>query len=287
MYDSDSMGGRLLRMWLWLLSKLALLAGLLFIIAVGVWLWLKQERLLFKPDVLPQATVLASAADISETFVDVNGARLSALHLKREGARGVVFFLHGNAGSLQTWFVNLELYRQANFDLFMIDYRGYGKSSGEITSEAQLHADVRAAFDKIAPLYAGKKIVVYGRSLGTGLAARLSADLAQTPKAPQPDLTVLVSPYCSVAALAADVYPLVPEFMLRYPLRTDHVVGAVKSPLLMIHGAADTLIAPSHSVTLKALAPKAELLLVPGAGHNDVQTFEVYRSRFVAALTGL
>ncbi len=287
MRNADSMGGRLLRMWSWLLSKLVLLAGLMLIIAIGVWLWFKQERLLFRSDVLPAATVLASAADITETFVDVNGARLSALHLKREGAKGVVFFLHGNAGNLKSWFVNTDLYRQANFDLFMIDYRGYGKSSGNIDSETQLHADVRAAFAKIAPQYAGKKIVVYGRSLGTGLAAKLSADLAQEPKLPQPDLTVLVSPYSSMVALTGDVYPLIPESLLRYPLRTDHAVSGIKSPLLLIHGAADTLIAPSHSAALKALAPKAELLLVPGAGHNDIQTFEAYRSRFVAALTGL
>jgi uncharacterized protein len=285
--DSDSMGGRLMRMWFWLLSKLVLLGALLLVIAVGTWLWFKQERLLFRPDVLPVATVLASASDITETFVEVPGARLSALHLKRAGAKGVVFFLHGNAGNLKTWFINPDLYRQANFDLFMFDYRGYGKSTGEITNEDQLRADVRAAFDKIAPQYAGKKIVVYGRSLGSGLAAMLSADLGHDAKQPQPDLTVLVSPYSSMVALAGEVYPLVPESLLRYPLRTDQVVNGIKSPLLLVHGTADTLIPPSHSATLKALAPKAKVLLVPGAGHNDIQTFEIYHSRLVVALMGL
>jgi hypothetical protein len=65
---------------------------------------------------------------------------------------GVVFYLHGNAGNLDSWFVNADFWRQANVDLFMLDYRGYGKSSGRITSQAQLEADVRAAWAAVAPL---------------------------------------------------------------------------------------------------------------------------------------
>ena len=94
-----------------------------------------------------------------------------ALHLRLPAPKGVVFFLHGNGGSLESWFINPEFYRRANYDLFMIDYRGYGKSTGQIESEAQLRADVRAAWATVAPQYAGRKVVFYGRSLGTGLAA--------------------------------------------------------------------------------------------------------------------
>jgi uncharacterized protein len=285
--NTESMGARLMRMWLWLLAKLLLLAGLGLIWLIAAWLWFKQESLLFKPTPLPANTSLSTGPDVSETAVAVEGARLSALHLKREGAKGVVFFLHGNAGNLQTWFVNSDLYRRANFDLYMIDYRGYGKSTGEITSEDQLHADVRAAYAQLAPQYAGRKIVIYGRSLGSGLAASLSAELARDPKMQQPDLTVLVSPYSSMVALTADVYPFVPQVLIRYPLHTDKVVASIKSPLLLIHGAADTLIAPSHSVALKSIAPRAEVLLVPGAGHNDLHSFTAYREKFFGALSAL
>lgn len=262
---------------------LAVLGVLASIGLVGAGLWFKQETLLFKPVPLAPETLLASAPDISEVSVSVDGARLSALHLKREGAKGLVFFLHGNAGNLKTWFVNTDFYRQVNFDLFMIDYRGYGKSTGAVSSEEQLRADVRAAYAMIAPQYTGRRVVVYGRSLGSGLAA----GLAQDPQLQPPDLTVLVSPYSSLVALTAQVYPLVPEFLIRYPLRTDRLVSGIPSPLLLFHGAADTFIAPGHSVTLKAIAPKAELVLVPGAGHNDLQDFPVYRARYAAALSAL
>ncbi len=252
--------------------------------AVLTWLWFKQESLLFAPTVLAADYPLATAADVHELSIAVPGARLSALHLRLPQPKGVVFFLHGNAGSLASWFVNTDYYRRANFDLFMVDYRGYGKSSGRIESEAQLRADVRAAWAVVAPQYAGRKIVVYGRSLGSGLAAGLSAELADN--AP-PDLTVLVSAYTSMAAVAGEHYGWIPQAVLRYPLRTDQIVGRIRSPLLLIHGVQDELIPPAHSGTLQGLTPHAALLRIAGAAHNDLQNFDTYLDGYGHALAGL
>ncbi len=253
-------------------------ATVVLLLALGLAaLWWGQERLLFAPQVLPANHRFDLHADVQETWIDVPGARLNALHLRLPQPRGIVFFLHGNGGSLQNWFVNVDFYRRANMDLYMIDYRGYGKSSGRITSEAQLHADVRAAWDQVAPMYEGKRRVIYGRSLGSGLAAALAANV-------QSDLTVLVSAYQSMVALGADHYPWVPAWISRYPLRTDLLLPGVKSPLLLVHGARDTLIRPEHSRRLQALVPSARLVLVPEAAHNDLQNFDSYLKLFDAAL---
>ncbi|MES2949492.1 MAG: alpha/beta fold hydrolase [Pseudomonadota bacterium] len=264
-------------------ARIAALCLVLYLLAL-TWLWFRQEKLLFAPDVLPADYKLAKAADIHEVSIDVPGAKLSALHLRLPNPKGVVFFLHGNGGSLVNWFVNPEFYRRANYDFFMVDYRGFGKSSGRIESEAQLHADVRAVWATVAPQYAGKKRVVYGRSLGSGLAAGLSAELAA---GGAPDLTVLVSAYSSMVAVASEHYAWVPQAVLRYPLRTDQVVGQIRNPLLLIHGEKDTLIAPRHSDALKALVPQATLLNIVGAAHNDVQNFDDYLSAYGQALAKL
>ena len=201
-----------------------------------------------------------------------DATRLHALHLKRPAPDGFVFYLHGNAGNLEGWFVNLDFWRRLNLDVFMLDYRGYGKSGGRVTSEVQLHDDVRAAWDQVASAYDGKRRIVFGRSLGTALAARLAADV-------QPDLTVLVSPYESLAALAREHYAWVPSALLRYPLRTDEAVARLPGPLLLLHGEHDELIAPHHSDHLLAKAPpaaRARLVRIPGAGHNDLQQFDAY-----------
>ena len=258
---------------------MGILLSLLLLYAVAVaLLWWRQEALLFCPQPLAQNHRFELAPDVQETWVDVPGARLHALHLRLPQPRGVVFFLHGNAGSLQTWFVNVGYYRRLNLDLFMLDYRGYGKSSGRIESEAQLMTDVRAAWAQIAPQYAGKQRVFYGRSLGTGLAAELAAEV-------QPELTVLVSPYTSMAALAAEKYPWVPGAALRYPLRTDLALARVKGPVLLAHGGQDTLIQPAHSQRLLLAQPRAEVLWVPAAGHGDIQDHAVYLDGLAAVLS--
>ena len=252
------------------------LAGLVYGALLAL-LWFQQERLLFQPQVLPQSHRFAPAPDVHEVWVDVPGARLNALHLRLPQPRGVVFFLHGNAGSLDNWFVNLDVYRRAGLDLFMLDYRGFGKSSGRVQSEAQLHDDMRAAWRSVAPRYAGLPRVFFGRSLGTGLAAALAAQEA-------PELTVLVSPYLSMQALAAEHYPWVPSRLLRYPLRTDQWLPQLRGTVLLVHGDQDRLIEPNHSQRLQALRPASQLVHVPGAGHNDLQQFPAYSDALAAAL---
>ena len=267
--------------------------GLLAYVAVVAGLYFFQESLLFHPVVIPANQPLAAlktqadanGGGVREFTVPVPGATLSGLHLTLPNPKGVVFFLHGNGGNLDEWFVNTALYRQNNMDLVMIDYRGFGKSTGQIESEAQLRSDVRAAYDFIAPQYVGKKLVIYGRSLGTGLAAGLAADLYKAHTIV--DMTVLVSPYSSMRALTGEIYPLVPQVALRYPLRTDELLPLVKSPLLLIHGDQDALIPPSHSKTLKSLVPQARLLLVKGAGHGDIHKFDAYLQDFGGVLAGL
>jgi pimeloyl-ACP methyl ester carboxylesterase len=260
----------------WLLIGLPLLALVIYLLLIAA-LAVGQERLLFQPQTLPAGHRFGQAADVHEVFVDVPGARLNALHLRLPRPDGMVFFLHGNGGNLANWFVNVDYYRRLNLDLFMLDYRGYGKSTGRIESQAQLQADVRAAWDSVAPRYAGQRRVIYGRSIGTGLAALLAADV-------QPELTVLASPYFSMLDLALTHYPWVPAAVLRYPLRTDEALPRIQGGVLLVHGERDTLIPPDHSQRLQALLPRARLLRVPQAAHNDLQDFPFYLDGLAAAL---
>jgi pimeloyl-ACP methyl ester carboxylesterase len=254
-------------------------AALLYAVAVGA-LWLRQEKLLFQPEVLDPAYPLATDPDVREAFVERPDARLSMLELRLPEPRGVVFYLHGNGGSLRGWFVNRDFWRRTGYDLVMIDYRGYGKSTGRIEAEAQLHEDVAAAWQVVAPRYQGRRVVLFGRSLGTGLAARLAARI-------QPDLTILASPYRSLEALAREHYPWVPSAVLRYPLRTDLSIGQITGPVLLLHGERDTLIPPSHSEALLERAPTARLVRIPGAGHADLQEFDRYLAAITDALAAL
>jgi pimeloyl-ACP methyl ester carboxylesterase len=269
----------------WLTLLWILLTGLAIYAALLAFLWFRQESLMFYPVPLPADYPLAREPDIHERVVEVPGAQLSVLQLKLAEPKGVVFFLHGNAGNLAGWFSNAAFYRQAGYDLVMPDYRGFGKSTGHISSARQLREDVRAVWDRFAPQYAGKRIVLYGRSLGTALAADLAEQL--TKEGHTPDLTVLVSPYSSIRALTAEHYPWVPAALVRYPLDTGSHLGAIAGPVLLVHGERDALIGVHHAHGLKAVRPSARLLLVPGAGHNDIHEAPAYRQALQQALAGL
>ena len=255
--------------------------GALYAGAVG-WLYFRQERLLFEPDKLPADEPICTDPDTRELFVEVPGAQLSCAHMKLPDPRGVFFFLHGNSGNLKKWFVELEAFRQANFDVVMFDYRGFGKSSGQIESEEQLRADVVAVWNHFAPMYEGKRVVISGQSLGTGLAAGLAAQLCSDGHAP--DLTLLVSPYSSMKALAAELYPWVPMQVLRYPLHTLEHAAKLLGPVMLIHGEKDELIPIHHSETLCKSMKTAQLLRVTGAGHGDVHQFPTVRKALLSAL---
>ena len=234
------------------------------------YLYFGQERLIFPATSLPADYPYRFDQPFEEITVQVPGGTLDALLFRQAHPRGLVFYLHGNGGDLTTWTTGLDFYRRINYDLFIVDYRGYGKSTGRIESEAQLHADVRAAWDAIAPRYRDVPIVLFGRSLGTALATQLATQV-------EPALLVLVTPFVSLAAAAERRYPYAPEFLLKYPLRTDAVIGAVRSPVLLVAGSQDALTPVSDSVELKSLArAPVDLIIVEGAGHGDIHRFPAY-----------
>ena len=267
----------------YVLFSLGLLAavGAVYTAAIG-WLWFRQERLLFEPTPLPADHVLCTDTDVHELTIDVPGAKLSAAQLRLPDPRGVVFFLHGNSGNLLDCLVDLDAFREVNFDVVMFDYRGYGKSTGCIESEEQLRADVRYVWEYFANQYEGKRVVIAGQSLGTALAAGLGAELTAADRAPA--LTLLVSPYSSMRALADEVYPWVPRQVLRYPLHTAEHAARLSGPLMLVHGDKDELIGIHHSESLCITVPQAQLLRVEGAGHGDVHKFPSFRKALAGAL---
>ena len=253
--------------------------------AALAYLWFRQERLLFEPAPMPADEPVCSDSDVREFMVDVPGARLSVAQLKLPDPRGVVFYLHGNSGNLRRWFVGLDAFRELNFDVVMMDYRGYGKSTGRIESEAQLHSDVRAVWNRIAQEYEGKRIVISGQSLGTGLAANLSAELCSAGF--PPDLALLISPYSSMRSLADEHYPWVPSKVLRYPLQTVDHADKLCCPVMLVHGEKDELIGHHHSEAIRKLLPQCRLFLLEGAGHSDVHEHPSFREHVSTALSGL
>lgn len=234
-----------------------------------------QENLLFYPDKLPADYKF----QFSETYEELNipvdhETTINGLLFKAEKSKGLIFFLHGNAGALNSWGNVARLYLKSNYDCFILDYRGFGKSGGEIESEKQLHNDVQIAYDSLKKHYKEEEdIVVIGYSLGTGLAAQLAMNN-------NPKHLVLCAPYYSMVDLAKHHYSIIPSFMVRYKLKTNEYIESIKCPISIFHGKEDQLIPVNSAERLaKLFKDKDELILLEKTGHNGINGNATYENR--------
>ncbi|EKE87575.1 alpha/beta hydrolase [Idiomarina xiamenensis] len=240
-----------------------------------------QERELFKPTLLASDYVYDYEQPFEESYIAMpDGVRLHSLLFRTQKQRqGVVFYLHGNRGSLVDWAKPEynQVYLDNGYDLFMVDYRGYGKSAGEITSESQLYGDVAALYRWLLQSYQQQDIVVVGYSLGSGPAAWLACRQ-------QPRYLVLKAPYYSMVDLAAQIVPYIPSAVLRYPLRTDKALSGCQTPITLIHGEQDKLIPIDASERLaQLLKADDQFIRLAGVGHGNLAG----EPSFIAAMDAL
>ncbi|MBF9141473.1 alpha/beta hydrolase [Hymenobacter properus] len=256
---------------------LGMLVGL-YVLLCAV-LYFKQEKLLFFPSRLPVDYRFRFPGSFEERwFKMADGTRLHGLLFHAPHSKGLVFYLHGNGGDVSSWAEAAPVYTRLGYDVFFLDYRGYGKSEGRISSQAQLPGDVQTVYQQLLPEYPESRTVVLGYSVGTGLATWLAAQ--QHPK-----LLILQAPYFSMRDLAARLYPFVPGFLVRYPLPTNELIGKVKAPVVLFHGDRDEVIYHQSSLRLKALLkPTDRLVLLPGAGHNGMTDNPMYQRELATLL---
>jgi uncharacterized protein len=184
------------------------------IIAIGGYvlicaaLYLLQERLIFYPEVLAPDFTFTFPERFEEIALPSYIAVISALYFKADHPTGIVLYFHGNAGSLRCWGAVAATFVERGYDVLMPDYRGYGKSSGRIASEQMLHQDAAVDYQYLLAHYPEDQIVIYGRSIGSGIATYLA-------KSHRPRLLILETPYFSLKEIVRQHYPFVPGALLK------------------------------------------------------------------------
>lgn len=241
-----------------------------------------QRRLIFFPEVLADDTAFDFGAPHTEVWFDSpTGHRLHGVRVVPargpEPGRAIVY-LHGNAGSIRSWgFVGSEL-AAFGYVVYVVDYAGFGKSTGALT-EASLLTDVEAVYDTVAANHAD--VTVFGRSVGSGPAVHLAATR-------RPRLLVLETPYASFTDLAKRLVPLAPSWLLAFTLRSDLWLKDVRCPVHVFHGTDDEVIPLASAQALVSsapLPPGSSVTVVDGGHHNDLSTFPVY-ARALAGVLG-
>lgn len=217
------------------------------------------------------------------TLETADGERLDAWFVPAPQARGVVLFLHGNAGNMSQRMDSIAMFHRLGYSVLIFDYRGYGRSSGK-PSEAGLYRDAEAAWAHLTRQrgIAPARIVLFGESLGGAVAAWLAAQ--QVPQV-RPGALVLSSVFTSAPDLAADLYPWLPaRWLARMRYDTAAALAQTRCPVLIAHSPDDEIVPFRHGQRLFETASELKVFLPLAGGHND--GFIFMRPQWVETLDG-
>jgi uncharacterized protein len=250
------------------------------LIALPIFLliaWLKLdyilERILFQPTKLEKKHTF----QFNRPFEEINlnpekDVQINALYFKTNNPKGVILYFHGNRDNLQRWGkIASEVGDYFHYDVFVMDYRGYGKSVGKRDEEA-LNRDALFCYNYVKTNYAPKELIIYGRSLGTGIASCLASEI-------KADKLILETPYHSVNDLARNYFSLFSiEYKLSYKLPSYHYLQHVNCPILILHGTKDDIVPYSSGKKLyESIVHKNVIFYtIPNGEHNNLSDFKDY-----------
>lgn len=242
-----------------------------FLIGIGLTLYFFQEHMVFVPDKLSDKYQFKFECEFEEVnYLTEDGKRINALHFKAVNSKGVIYYHHGNAGSLESWGERAIDFVAENYDVLMYDYRGFGKSTGKIRNEKMLYNDALLIYKKLLYDYKERDIIVYGMSLGTGIAAKLA-------HGNNPKMLILETPYFSFYDVAKFHYPYLPHsILLHYQFKTNKLLPELKMPVYLFHGTEDETVPYNSSERLLQLSESITLFTIKDGSHNNLNTFHDY-----------
>ncbi len=256
-------------------------------IAVGIYvllllaLYLLQNKMVFLPN-MPGRALTASPGDMGLEYEDVSlatsdGERLHGWYVPAPDSRGVIVFFHGNAGNISHRLDSVAIFHQLGLDTLIIDYRGYGQSTGK-TTEQGTYLDAQAAWSYLDDerRIPANRIIVFGRSLGGAIGAWLGA--RHTPAG-----VIIESSFTSGADIAHRLYPFVPTRLitrLRYPVA--EYASRLECPVLVVHSRDDEIIPFDMGQSIYAAVTQRKSFLELRGDHNN--GFFISRHDYVPGL---
>jgi len=242
-------------------------------IVVATVIYLIQEKIIFKPEKLRQDFEYKYDSPFEELFFDIEpGVRINGLHFFVPKPKGLILYFHGNSRSIKGWAKYAKDFYRFGYDVVLVDYRGFGKSTGK-RSEKEMLADMQFVYSTLAAKFPEQHLLVYGRSMGSGFACKVAADN-------NPRYLILDAPYFSFLKVVERFTPFFPHrLLLRFHLRTDLWIEKVHCHTYILHGTKDWLIPIKHSENLQKKDPnKITLIRIHGGGHNNLPSFNEYHN---------
>lgn len=231
--------------------------------------YLGQRRMMYFPDARRTPPAAAGLQGVEEVVIPTpDGARVIGWWARARQGQPTVLYFHGNAGSLAMRADSIHRFQRLGRGILMMSYRGYSGSTGS-PSEAANHADALAAYQVLVDAGVGPTdIILYGESLGTGIAVRLAS------RKPVAGL-ILEAPFTSIVEVGAKAYPFLPvRLLMQDRYESLELIRAIEVPLLVLHGARDRIIPVEMGTAMHTAAPgPKEIAIFAMAGHNDQHLF--------------
>lgn len=253
------------------LSMLWIALGLYICLNAGIYLL--QRFIVFQPRRLPAGHVFAFDRPFEEIFITTgDGVKINALYFPTQlDRRGTILYFHGNAGNLQRWGRYHTDFTNRGYDLLMIDYRGYGKSGGR-PSEQGLYLDGEAAYRWLRKRVPPDQLLLYGRSLGSGVACYLAGRF-------EARMLLLETPFDSVTGALRKRFPF---FFFPFRMKHDfpnhdHLKNA-GMPVYIFHGARDEIVPYASARRLEPLLDDPSCFTTIQKGmHKNLRRFAAYQ----------
>lgn len=247
---------------------------------ITAFLYFFQEKLLFFPTELEQDYQFQFNYNFEELNIETDdGAKLNAIHFKVKNPKGVILYFHGNAGDLQRWGTISEFFVEKQYDVLVMDYRTFGKSTGKL-SEMAFYNDADVFYKYIKDNYNEADISLYGRSLGTGIATYLASKNA-------PKQLILETPYYSILDVAKHRFPIFPvEKLLKYKFLSFEFIQNVNCSTTIFHGTSDQVVpyASAKKLYEVSLKERTTFISIEGGTHNNLINFEAYHNQLKKVL---
>ncbi|WP_205509053.1 alpha/beta hydrolase [Longitalea arenae] len=248
---------------------------------IGIAIYYGQDKILFHPQPVTAKSPYSFPFPYKE--VNIPWSKESNINIiqfpaTQAQAKGVVLYFHGNKQNISRYAKAAPAFTSRGYEVWMIDYPGFGKSTGEFT-EQRLY-DWALVFYKLAQArYSKDSIIIYGKSMGTGIAAQLAT--IRDCKA-----LILEAPYYSFPSIIGSWLPVYPlNKMIRFQLPTWQYVKEVTNPIVIFHGTSDNTIPYRNSKKLRPyLKPTDEYITIDGGKHNDLPSFPVYEKKLDSLL---
>jgi alpha-beta hydrolase superfamily lysophospholipase len=239
---------------------------------VGAAIYFLQDRILFHPVKLPADYDFSFRQPFREERIVVNPDRMiSMVHFTVPDStrKGIVLYFHGNRTNINRYAPFAHFFTRNGYETWMIDYPGYGKSTGK-RSEKILIEDALSFYRMAIARVPAEQIIIYGKSLGTGVATRLAAtrDCRRL---------ILETPFYSISSLANQYFFIYPvNLMSKYEFPNNRNLELVSAPVTIFHGTRDRVVPYRQGKKLAAVKPGTEFITIPGGKHNNLAEFEAY-----------